>query len=57
MMTMLPFAIDPEFYFFQALVILAHDYLRLPPPEFDGDESEQELIQKKKAELAKQLAE
>jgi len=57
MMAMLPFVIDPEFYFFQALVTLAHEYLRLPAPEFDGDESEQALIQKKKAELAKQLTE
>jgi hypothetical protein len=55
MMTQLPFAIDPEFYFFQALVMLAYDYLKLPGPQFDGDEGELELITQTKEALAQAL--
>jgi hypothetical protein len=55
MLTMIPFEIDPEYYFFQGLISLAYAYLKMPPPPFDGDESEQALIEKKRQHLEKIL--
>ena len=55
MLTMIPFEIDPEYYFFQGLISLAYSYLKMPPPPFDGDESEQTLIEKKRQHLEKIL--
>lgn len=54
-LSMIPFEIDPEYYFFQGLMQLAYAYLKMPIPPFDGDESEQALITKKRQHLEKIL--
>jgi hypothetical protein len=56
MIKMMPFAIDPEYYFFKALILTSYDYLKMPPPPSDDDESERELIEKKQKHLQQILA-
>jgi hypothetical protein len=51
MLTMIPFEIDPEYYFFKALVEIAYGYLKLNPPSLDETEDERVLIDKKKHHL------
>jgi hypothetical protein len=51
MLTMIPFEIDPEYYFFKALVEIAYGYLKLNPPPSDETEDERLLIDKKRHHL------
>jgi hypothetical protein len=51
MLTMIPFEIDPEYYFFKALVEIAYGYLKLNPPSLNETEDERVLIDKKKHHL------
>jgi hypothetical protein len=51
MLTMIPFEIDPEYYFFKALIHIAYGYLKMTPPIGDEDEGELALISKKKHHL------
>jgi hypothetical protein len=51
MLTMIPFEIDPEYYFFKALVEIAYGYLKLNPPPLDETEEERTLIDQKKHHL------
>ena len=51
MLTMIPFEIDPEYYFFKAVILMAYGYLKMTPPSGDEDDSEKELISKKKQHL------
>lgn len=51
MLKMIPFAIDPEYYFFRALTKVAYDYLKMPDPVGDEDEDEQALITNKQKHL------
>ncbi len=44
---MIPFEIDADYYFFIALKLIAHDYLKVPRPALDFDESEQAMLSKK----------
>jgi hypothetical protein len=51
MLKMIPFEIDPEYYFFRALILTAHAYLKMDAPITDEDEDEQALIAKKQKHI------
>lgn len=51
MIKMIPFEIDPEYYFFKALMLTSYDYLKMKMPLGDEDESELQLIEKKQKHL------
>jgi hypothetical protein len=51
MLTMIPFEIDPEYYFFKAISEIAYGYLKLKAPVLDETEEERTLIEKKKQHL------
>jgi hypothetical protein len=44
---MIPFEIDGDFYFFEAIKFIAYDYLKVKRPDTDFDESEIALLNKK----------
>lgn len=51
MLTMVPFEIDPEYYFFRALTNIAYQYLKLKVPEIDEESTEKELIDRKRKHI------
>jgi hypothetical protein len=51
MLTMVPFEIDPEYYFFRALSNIAYGYLKLKAPNSDEESSEIALIEKKRKHI------
>ena len=51
MLTMVPFEIDPEYYFFRALTEIAYGYLKLKTPKIDDEPQETALIEKKRKHI------
>ncbi len=51
MLTMVPFEIDPEYYFFRALTEIAYTYLKLKAPKIEEENSEIALIEKKRKHI------
>ncbi len=51
MLTMVPFEIDPEYYFFRALTDIAYAYLKLKAPKMDEESSEIALIEEKRRHI------
>lgn len=51
MLAMVPFDIDPEYYFFSALISLAYTYLKLDPPLSYFNEEETKTILSKRMHL------
>jgi hypothetical protein len=52
---MIPFEIDVEFYFIQAIRMLTYEYVRLPVPKLDFSEDDWALIDKKKKHIEEVL--
>ena len=48
---MVPFEIDPEYYFFRALTEIAYAYLKLKAPKIDEESSEKAIIDKKRKHI------
>ena len=51
MLTMVPFEIDSEYYFFRALTEIAYTYLKLKAPSINEESSEKALIEKKRQHI------
>jgi hypothetical protein len=52
---MIPFEIDVEFYFIQAIRMLTYEYVRLPVPKLDFSEDDWALIDQKKKHIEEVL--